>query len=281
MLGFTSSKKPSKKRALKTLQNFCAFIPSGNALVGKDTISVQSFYTSKTEITNLQYREFLFDLKKKGENAKLKTAQIDSSTWRSNFGNNEKYSEYYHVHPAYNNYPVVNVTKEGAELYCEWLSKKYEDLSNGELKIKFRLPQKSEWIRAARGDSHFAKYTWKNPFLRNTEGLFLANFVRIGLESVHYNNEKKKYEIINIPIDFNLNLQNATADVTAPAKSYWPNEFGLYNMNGNVGEILADKDEVIGGDWASPGYDIRIESIKKYVGASPTVGFRIVASSIE
>ncbi|MBL1280619.1 MAG: SUMF1/EgtB/PvdO family nonheme iron enzyme [Fluviicola sp.] len=281
LLAFTFSKKPSLKKAKKTLQNFCSFIPSGNALVGKDTVSVQSFYVSKTEITNIQYQEFLYDLKKKGRIKDYEIAKIDSVKWHSPYGYNEKYSEYYHKHPAYHNYPVVNITKKGAELYCEWLSKKYDSLSNGELKIKFRLPKKAEWIRAARGDSHFAKYTWKNPYLRNSDGIFLANFARIGVESVHFNSEKKKYEVINIPVDGSMNSLLKTVDVTAPAESYWPNDFGLYNMNGNVGEMLDDKNEVIGGDWASPGYDVRIESVKKYTGASPKTGFRIVATVVE
>ena len=71
------------------------------------------------------------------------------------------------------------------------------------------------------------------------------------------------------------------ADVLAPSKSYWPNDFGIYNMNGNASEMISDGEFVVGGDWRSPGYDIRNESIKAYNGPSPEIGFRIVASYIQ
>ena len=33
---------------------------------------------------------------------------------------------------------------------------------------------------------------------------------------------------------------NDNADITAPVKSYWPNDYGLYNMAGNVSEWVMD-----------------------------------------
>ena len=33
---------------------------------------------------------------------------------------------------------------------------------------------------------------------------------------------------------------NDDADITAPVRSYWPNDYGLYNMSGNVSEWVAD-----------------------------------------
>jgi formylglycine-generating enzyme required for sulfatase activity len=71
-----------------------------------------------------------------------------------------------------------------------------------------------------------------------------------------------------------------SADLTAPAESYSPNGYGLYNMNGNVAEMISDGDFAVGGSWNSPGYDIRNQSIKKFKGAHPTVGFRIVATHV-
>ncbi|HIP32373.1 MAG TPA: hypothetical protein EYG86_06405 [Crocinitomicaceae bacterium] len=281
IFSFSANKKPSKKRALKTLNSFCSYIPSGNAVVESDTFSVQSFYMSKGEITNLQYQEFLFDLKKKGMLNKLAIANIDSTGWNSPLAINSKYVEFYHRHPAYNNYPVVNVSKKGAELYCEWLSEKYDTLSNGELKITFRLPQHAEWIRAARGDHHEQRYSWSGLYLRNEKGIFLANFAKIGVESIHYNQEDKKYEVMNISIDGFAGSPLKTVDVTAPAESYWPNEFGIYNLNGNVAEMIADKNTVVGGGWKSPGFDIRNDAQQEYQGPSTNVGFRIVASYVE
>ncbi len=92
----------------------------------------------------------------------------------------EQYGKHYHKHPAYHSYPTVNVSRDGAVLFCEWLTSIYDSLSNGELKLKFRIPTRAEWIRAARGDHHEYTYSWKGPFLRNSKGTVIANFVRLG-----------------------------------------------------------------------------------------------------
>jgi len=76
------------------------------------------------------------------------------------------------------------------------------------------------------------------------------------------------------------NFDPDPADNTAPVKSYWPNGFGLYNMNGNVAEMVSDVEVALGGSWADPGYDVRIASKKAFTGASKTVGFRIVATVV-
>jgi formylglycine-generating enzyme required for sulfatase activity len=84
--------------------------------------------------------------------------------------------------------------------------------------------------------------------------------------------EKVSYDHIGVTGDF--------ADITAPVKSYWPNGYGLYNVNGNVAEMIADKEIVAGGSWNDPGYDVRNESVKPYKGAARNVGFRIVATVV-
>ena len=279
LMSFISGKKPSEKTAKKQLDEFCAYVPSGNTLIEKDTVSVQGFYMSKGEVTNIQYQEFLADLRRKGELDKLKIAQIDTTNWNTELKwNNQKYVDYYFSHPAYQNYPVVNVSKEGAELYCEWLSEKYDSLSGGELKLKFRIPTHIEWLRAANGSRMKSSYSWGGPYLRNTKGQILANFVRFGAENITRNEETEIYEVTTKNIGYNF---DDDADVTAPSISYWPNEFGIYNMNGNVSEMISDKDLVVGGDWRSPGYDIRNESTRAYKGSSVTVGFRVIATYVE
>lgn len=277
LLSISTNKKPSKKRALKILNGFCQYVPSGNCVIDKDSISVQSFYMSTTEITNFQYMEFVFDLKKHNQAEKLKIALPDSSLWNTSMDwEMNAYSKYYYGHPAYHSYPVVNISKKGAELYCDWLSAKYDSLSNGELSLKFRLPTKPEWIRAARGNKHLQVFSWEGVYLRNKDGQYLANHLSLGSENIHYNSETKTYEVKQIATVAHSPLD--AADVTAPVKSYWPNEYGFYNMNGNVSEMIADENIAIGGDWHSPGFDIQNESYKTFDSAHPTVGFRIVAS---
>lgn len=284
LISFTTAKKPSAKQAKKVLDGFCSYIPSGSAKILDDSVSIQSFYMSQTEITNIQYQEFLYDLKKKGDLENYKAAMIDTAKWNTAFSwEMSKYSDYYHKHSAYRDYPVVNITKEGAELYCKWLSKKYDSISGGEMSLTFRLPTRKEWVYAAKGDLKVSPYGWGGPYLRNSKGMILANFTRIGAENVHFNEDEQKYEIKFI--QSNGRVINTTmgdgADVTAPAQSYYPNGYGLYNMNGNVSEMVSDEDVIVGGDWRCPGYDIRNESAKKYTGANPITGFRVVASHVK
>lgn len=273
-LSFGFKKKPSLKSGQKFLESRCVYIPSGNAVVEGDTTSVQAFYMSQTEVTNFQYREFLNDLKRRGEMEKYKKAELDTAKWVEMVKRAEPYMKHYHSHPAYNSYPVVNVPREGAKLYCEWLSEKCDSLSGGELKLTFRVPKREEWIRGARGDKHYAVYAWGGPYVRNNKGYILANFVRFGSEHITWNAEKEEYEVVRFPIGGIREY----ADVTAPAQSFWPNDFGLYNMNGNVSEMIDNGNWVVGGDWRSPGYDIRNESKKEVDGPHPTVGFRVVAT---
>lgn len=277
LLGITLSLQKEKhskayRKTFKILKGFCSYVPSGKALVQKDSVSVQAFYMSKTEISNFNYQEFLSFLKKKGRVDELQKASIDSSLWNTPSGLNNKMKDFYHSHPAYRNYPVVNISKEGAQLYCDWLTEMYDSLSGGEMKIKFRLPTKAEFIRAARGEHHYRAYPWGGPYLRDSKGMILCNFLR--LDATNIARTENGFEVKLIP---NQAMSTTYMDILAPVKSYWPNEFDIYNLSGNASEMLGDVDEVVGGDWRSPGYDVRIESTRKYTGPEPTTGFRVVA----
>jgi formylglycine-generating enzyme required for sulfatase activity len=231
---------------------------------------------SSTEITNVQYQEFLNDLKRRGELEKLQIAQIDSACWTRGKMYGEPMAKYYHNHPAYDGYPVVGISKEGAELFCAWLSEKYAALSNGELKLSFRLPTQEEWMRAARGEKHYQTYAWETPFLRNKDGLMCANFLAVGAENVRRNAETGVLEITTD--DLTINHLDGAFDIVAPAKSYAANAQGFYNLNGNVAELLSDGSWAAGGGWTSPGFDIRNESVMQVKGPRPDVGFRVVAT---
>lgn len=280
LVSFSIQKKPSSKQAMKTLNSFCKYVSSGSTVIEGDTISGQGFYMSQ-EITNFQYKEFLDDLKKNGEIEKLKTAAIDTNLWNTAFGSqNNKYKDYYHIHPAYRNYPVVNITKGGAELYCEWLSNKYTGSSAGELSLKFRIPTRVEYVRAARGSNHAYMYSWGGPSLKNSDRIYLANLMYVGEWNLTKNAETGLPELVSKEQRTYAPVQFDNADVTAPSTSYWPNEFGLYNMNGNVAEMISDGDQAVGGSWRSLGYDIRIEGVEDFKEAHPTVGFRVVATHL-
>jgi formylglycine-generating enzyme required for sulfatase activity len=270
-LSAQSSDKKNRKNVIKAINEHYVFIPA-------DSIIQHDYIIFKTEVSNLNYREFLYDLKKNGDLDKYKIAQIDSALWSTKNWNNSAYENYYHMHFAYNHYPVVNITREGAELYCEWLTEKVNSLLNGSSKIIFRLPTHAEWLKAAKGKLELASYAWGGYRLQNAEGSYMCNCIAFGGECIsrdstgNYKVEKVSYDHIGVTGDY--------ADITAPVKSYWPNGYGLYNVNGNVAEMIADKRIVAGGSWNDPGYDVRNESFKNYTGAARNVGFRVVATIV-
>lgn len=275
IISFTTSEKQDKQ-IKKSLAKNMSYVPSGNVYVNDSLKSVQSFYISKTEVSNAEYKLFLNDLKLSGDLEKLAIAQIDSLKWNLGGSTNMAYVDYYFSHPAYKDYPVVNVSYEAAVLYCEWLSAKFNKQYSS-TKFKFRLPTKEEFVRAGRGDNETAGYAWGTNKLRNSTGQMMCNHLQLGAESIHRNSTTGKYEIIPVYDDF----ATGGSDVTAPVKSYWPNQFDVYNLNGNVAEMLSTKGIALGGAWRNTGYDVRLESETSYSEVAPTIGFRVITSWVE
>nr|WP_311144059.1 SUMF1/EgtB/PvdO family nonheme iron enzyme [uncultured Porphyromonas sp.] len=142
----------------------------------------------------------------------------DETVWVNDFPNsrNEIYTTRYFSHPGYDDYPVVGVTWEQADAYCAWRTATYRSglkLPEGQVVEEFRLPTEAEWEYAARMGVDSLKYPWSSEGLRAPKGCLLGNFK---------------------PGDGNY-----TADkhlITARVSSYPPNDFGLYDMAGNVAE---------------------------------------------
>lgn len=273
---FQSDTTPADLRKLKKdLRKNFVYVPSGTMTLDQKKVSVQGFYMFAGEVTNLQYREFLADLLSQGRFDDYHRANIDSLAWRMEYYYNEPFVEHYHLHPAYSEYPVVNISHEGAKLYCVWLTEVYR--KNGvfaadDTESVVRLPSASEWKYAAAAGHDGAPYSWGGYYVRDENGKFLANFNHaLNETAIHYNETTKTYEV-----NPSAGKNYASTFGTSPSRSYVPNDFMLFNMCGNVAEFVNDSPQALGGSWASAGYDIRIESSVAADQPAPTVGFRPV-----
>ncbi|MDR0743672.1 MAG: SUMF1/EgtB/PvdO family nonheme iron enzyme [Tannerella sp.] len=142
----------------------------------------------------------------------------DETAWINDFKNayNEPYLRMYFIHPGYDEYPVVGISWEQATAFSVWRTdfyKKSLTLPAGQVIEPFRLPTEGEWEYAARAGKSENKYPWSTEGLKDSKGCFMANFK---------------------PGDGDYTEDGHL--ITARVASFSPNEFGLYDMAGNVAE---------------------------------------------
>jgi gliding motility-associated lipoprotein GldK len=146
----------------------------------------------------------------------------DTLCWISDFSYsfNEPYSTTYFWHPSYDNYPIVGVSWKQASAFCIWRTQMFNKYMNSQGlpgSHDYRLPTEAEWEYAARGGLDHSMYPWGGPYTRNAEGCFLANFKPL-----------------------RGNLVDDGGFITLPVGSFDPNDYGIYDMAGNVAEWTAN-----------------------------------------
>ena len=282
------------------------FIEGGSFVMGQTTdnvryewhnqpkrVTISSFYMDECEITNLDYREYLYWLNRVYGNdypEVYQKALPDTLVWRSKLSYNEPMVDYYFRHSSWADYPVVGVSWLQANEYCSWrtdrvnekilvdagflemmddqqsgenvfttdayyagqyegiVGEEMEDLNpNGEgfrkvkmedgiLLPRFRLPTEAEWEFAALSlvgntvEERIVErriYPWNGHIVRTAEkkyyGQMMANFKR------------SRGDAMGV-----ASALNDHWEYTAPVMFYFPNDYGLYNMAGNVAEWVMD-----------------------------------------
>jgi len=179
--------------------------------------------------TKSEHRGTSFAVRPKGLNSRSSQIQReyiniypDTLCWVHDYtySMNEDYTRSYFSSPAYDNYPVVGISWRQAKAFCVWrsnmLNQYLESIDYSTLN-DFRLPTESEWEFAARGGIASQSYPWGGPYVRNPNGCFLAN-----------------YEPLKGAYDDDGGVK------TLMVGHYAPNDYGLYDMAGNVSEWCID-----------------------------------------
>ena len=225
------------------------------------TVSISTFWMDETEMTNNDYKEFLFDMKKQVDANTLKKLEPSEKVWRGAMTFNDVYESYYFRFPGFNFYPVAGVSWVQADAYAKWRTSYVQKIEVARQKMdttltrsqlierglviaEFRLPTESEWEYAAKAmigtqyldeNQEYGRiYPWDGRGVRNPydgrgkkggkQGDFLANFKR------------GRGDYAGIAGDQTNDGEIIPANVYDMA----PNDFGLYNMAGNMNEWVYD-----------------------------------------
>jgi formylglycine-generating enzyme required for sulfatase activity len=273
-----------------------------------------NLYACQTEVTNKEYNQFLGYLLRSGQITLFKKHKPDITQYE---GSLLAFFKGYHLQQLeskenkydknYDDYPIVNISYDAAMAYCEWFADLYNN-TKGKRKFKkvvFRLPKLKEWQIAALGYKKFQSWELdeneietgipRNP---NEEVAIRKRLVPVKGNDIlypwygvyNYRNKpqnNKNCWLGNFKIPPGLPLcpaLPASGDgypITGRTSSYFPNGMGLFDVVGNVAEMIDEKGKACGGSWDHFPEESTIRSINNYSGPNGAVGFRIFMEVVE
>ncbi|NJC27092.1 formylglycine-generating enzyme family protein [Neolewinella antarctica] len=285
---------PSKILAINTMQ--------GESEAWVDTAYLPAFHAQETEVSNADYQLFLQDLLRQRKFNYIDSAEVAKTDWLALLPDSVRNWPpdvlYQAGRPDAGNHPIVNISHRAAELYALWLTQAYNADPAAKRRVNFRLSTAREFEHAARGGQRYAPYPWGGPYVRNAAGCWLANTNTLLWE---LDGKSKDYrgiagreteEEANAANDrpgtrfarrwARLKAKRDCADnddgawLTTATGTYFPNDYGLYNMSGNAAEMISEPGKIMGGSWLDPAEDMKIGVLVERAQPHPSTGFRLV-----
>lgn len=235
-----------------------AFLPPGTVRIN-DTL-----FADETEISNFSWLEYETYVKTKygDESPEHKAAKPDLSVWlRDGMTSNEPYSSVYYTSPAYRDYPVVGISYDQALAYCQWRSEvvnvsisRSKNLKAGN--VLYRLPSRQEW--------ELIEGNGAEVFYRKNEVVCVKN-----------TKDERMYRV-NYQTRCYINDSISSSIYTSAVASFAKNRFRMYNMIGNVSEMVQEKGVSKGGSWKHFLEECRVGRNISYTRPEAWLGFRCV-----
>jgi len=242
----------------------------------------KNLFIDEAEITNIDYQEFLFYLKRDSAEEIFNKALPQLKIYDFNEAD-------YFTSQQYRFFPIVGLTHDQAIDYCKWRSYFVTNLYRTKYKknvnFKFRLPIESEWELAASNGLDNAKYEY------GVEGQHIISY-RINEKASGFlldkiqtkkSGEEVSKDILNSVIikdlPFNLKrdlpyfLKFGTPYYTY---SFYRNDYGIYNMIGNVAEMTYERGIAKGGSFKDNLSDSKITDKRYYDSPADDIGFRCI-----
>ncbi len=290
-----------KKKMLKALnkkdKKVYSYIPAGSFTYNSKPISVAAFHMQRQEVTNLEYKTFLFDLLIQGRNADFLIAKPKQELWTEELGEDYKYlQDEYFSGEDYEDHPVNNISRKGAEMYCTWITHEANEINKADGKgliNDVRIPMRTEWMKVATFEGKHLEYAYED----STSSLCLhSNFSMEGyvpIGGVFHNRYKDTLAYQDSSAITTRGAVFVDSDIISESRSYPPNEYGMCNMCGNVAEMvyesISSNDQAIkvtpsemgtaGGGWMNTYDEIKLNAEDLYQGVEEehlNIGFRVV-----
>ncbi len=258
--------------ALEAADSHKPRIPTGP---GTCPLAFNKLSMDEVEITNLDWRLFVSDFLPEGESVAKLLPDTAALPVRD-----------YYTNPFYSFYPVVGVSYEQAKLFCEWRTVTVAALLKHEhiaAAMVYRLPTEAEWEEAAvvRSGLPFGTSCTELPvrvaedaaaYLQKKSGS-ATPIAQIKKDIAAYNRQHPQRSWIEYAQPGPYFLHSSTPSYVYQGPK---NEFGLYQMLGNVAELVAERGITKGGSYRDGITACHIKARGRADGPLPTVGFRTV-----